>query len=457
MGFFKSKNLIQGADQWSSSVGFVLATAGAAVGLGNIWMFPYVAGMNGGGAFVLIYLGCVLLIGIPVLMAEALIGHYGHQNPMDCIDMMARVSDASRKWRFLALWGALGLLVILSFYSVVSGWSIGYLYKTMIGLFHTYDHIEIAAVWSHFLANPWELLILHTIFMVLTMGIVAFGIEKGLERAAKIMMPALIIILIMLMIYGMFNGNFSEGFTFLFVPDWSEVTAESVIAAMGMAFFSLAVGAGCIVTYASYLPVQTPVTLNLAKVVVLDTSVSLLAGLAIFPLLFGFNMEPESGPGLMFEVLPMTFAQMPGGQVIGSLFFLLLFFAAITSSISLAEPLVIIIAEKLHISRFVAVCIVGVVAWLMGIAVLLSFNHWQDIKVFGHFTFFTLATEFPTRVVLPIGGFLFAIFAGYKVDKHIAQKALAMENKTLFNCWRFTIRYVSPVAIIIIFVSQLIM
>ncbi len=456
MGFFRSRNLLHGADQWSSTVGFVLATTGAAVGLGNIWMFPYIAGMNGGGAFVLIYLACVLLIGIPIMMSEALIGHYGHQNPMDCIDMMARVSEKSRNWRFLAVWGGIALICILSFYSVVSGWSIGYLYKTIAGVFQSSTQAEISAEWAHFLSDPWELLLLHTIFMVSTMTIVAFGVEKGLERASKLMMPGLILILCMLVVYGMFNGNFMEGFEFLFKPDLSEVTAKSVLAAMGLAFFTLAIGASCIVTYASYLPVQTPITSNIMKVVALDTMIALLAGLAIFPLVFGFNLQPEAGPGLMFEVLPMTFNQMPGGQVIGGLFFLLLLFAALTASISLAEPLVIMTAEKLHISRVMAVSIIGFIAWLMGIAVLLSFNHWQEVKLFGRYTFFNLATDIPTRIVLPIGGLLFAIFAGYKIDKHIAQKALLLKSDTWFNLWRFVVRYVSPVAIVIVFVSQLV-
>jgi NSS family neurotransmitter:Na+ symporter len=456
MGFFKSKNLLHGAEQWSSTIGFVLATTGAAVGLGNIWMFPYVAGMNGGGAFVLIYLACVLIIGIPIMMSEALIGHYGHQNPIDCIDMMARVSEKSRNWRFLAVWGGIALICILSFYSVVSGWSLGYLYKTVSGLFQHATPAQITAEWESFLGNPWELLILHTIFMVATMSIVAFGVEKGLERASKIMMPGLIIILVMLVIYGIFNGNFAEGIDFLFKPDLSEVTAQSVLAAMGLAFFTLAIGASCIVTYASYLPVQTPITSNIMKVVALDTAIALLAGLAIFPLVFGFNLQPEAGPGLMFEVLPMTFQQMPGGQFIGALFFLLLIFAALTASISLAEPLVIMVAEKLGISRVTAVTIIGSIAWLMGIAVLLSFNHWEEVKIFGRWTFFAIATDIPTRIVLPIGGLLFAIFAGYKVEKHIAQKALLLKNDTWFNLWRFVVRYVSPVAIVIVFVSQFI-
>lgn len=450
------RKLFERTGQWTSSVGFVLATSGAAVGLGNIWMFPYITGMNGGGAFVLVYLLCILLIGAPIMMSEALIGRFGNQNPIDSIDKMAVASHAARSWRFLGYWGGLALILILSFYSVVSGWSIAYLFKTLSGQFVGVNQDTIRTIWGGLMASPKMLLLYHTIFITLTMGVVALGIEKGLERASKIMMPGLVIILILLVIFGMFSGHFIQSLRFLFMPDFSVLTPQSVLAAMGLSFFTLALGAGCIVAYASYLPQKTPITSNIGKIIVLDTFIAVLAGLAIFPSVFAHGLTPQAGPGLMFEVLPTAFSQMPAGVLIGSLFFLLLLFASWTSSVSLAEPLVAMLTERLHMSRNKAVLLIGLIAWVLGIGVLLSFNEWEHVKLFGRFTFFDIATELPTKIILPIGGLLFAIFSGYCVKQNLAQQALILKSDRAFKVWRFLIRYVSPVAIVIVLVSELI-
>lgn len=448
-------SLIPRPPQWTSNVGFVLATAGAAVGLGNIWMFPYVTGMNGGGAFVLVYILCILVIGAPVMMAEALIGRYGSQNPIDSIDKIAVDSRASRNWKYLGHLGGLTLILVLSFYSVVAGWSIAYLFKTLSGDFVAVDKAAIQQIWAHFMASPWLLLLVHTIFMILTMGVVALGVEKGLERASKIMMPGLIVILILLVIFGMFSGHFVQSLEFLFKPNFSLITPKSVLAAMGLSFFTLALGAGCIVAYASYLPPKTSITSSVAKIVILDTFVALLAGLAIFPSVFAYGLTPQAGPGLMFEVLPTAFSQMPAGILIGSLFFLLLLFAAWTSSVSLAEPIVSMLTQRLHLSRNKAVILTGFIAWIMGIGVLLSFNEWESFKIFGRFTLFNVATDLPMKIFLPIGGLLFAIFAGYCIKPNLAQQALVLKNDTVFKAWRFLIRYISPVAIVIVLISEL--
>lgn len=455
MRMFTKRKIIERSGQWSTTIGFILATSGAAVGLGNIWMFPYVTGVNGGGAFVLVYFACILLIGIPVMMSEALIGRFGSQNPIDSIDRMAQASGVTRSWRFLGMWGGLALFCVLSFYSVVSGWSIAYLFKTLSGQFVSASSSEILNIWGQFMGSPIELLVYHTIFMCLTMGVVAMGVEKGVERASKVMMPGLILILILLVIYGMFSGHFGESLRFLFQPDFSKLTTQSVLSAMGLSFFTLALGAGCIVAYASYLPEKTPVAPNILKIVGLDIFVALLAGLAIFPLVFAFGLKPEAGPGLMFEVLPTAFSQMPGGVLIGSAFFLLLVFAAWTSAISLAEPLVAMVSERLHFTRLQAVILLGALAWVAGIFVLLSFNHWQEVKLFGRFTFFDIATELPTKIILPIGGLLFAVFAGFCVKKQLAQQSLMLKGEFWFKLWHFTVRYISPVAIVIVLVSEL--
>lgn len=438
---------------WSSSLGFILATIGAAVGLGNIWMFPYFTGMNGGGAFVLIYLLCVFVIGVPIMMSEAVIGQKGQQNPMTSLGTLAKSAKASRFWPLLGLCGAIALLMMLSFYSVVSGWSLGYLLRTVNNVFANADAAAVTQIWAQFIANPWELFIWHSIFMVMTMGVIALGVQQGLERASKIMMPAFILILLVLVAYSFFNANFVEALQFLFYPDFSQVTAKTILSAMGIAFFSLALGAGCICAYASYVPKTEAITPKLLIVASFDTGLALLAGLAIFPLVFAYGLSPAEGPGLMFEVLPTAFAQMAAGQFLGGLFFLLLLFAAWTSSISLAEPVVAILHERMRLTRIQAVWIVGMIAWLAGIAVLLSFNKWSEIKLLG-FNFFDIATQVPIKILLPLGGLGFAIFAGWVMSSQSVKTALQLPEP-IFHLWRFIIRYVSPLAILAIFIYQL--
>lgn len=445
--------LLERTQQWTSQMGFILATSGAAVGLGNIWMFPYVTGMNGGAAFVLVYLLCILLVGLPVMVAETLIGRYGQANAVDSLIRLAHASHASPRWGWLGLWGALALLLILSFYSVVSGWAIAYGVKTAQGLFHHIDAAGVKQIWAGLMGNPWELFFYHTLFMVLTLGVVALGVERGLERASKIMMPGLMLILLFLVAYAVTTGDLKQSVAFLLQPDFSKLTWQGVVTALGLAFFSLALGAGCIVTYASYLKKGESVVKDVLKIAAIDTSVALLAGFAIFPLVFAYQLTPQAGPGLIFEVLPMAFGQMPAGQAVGIAFFVFLIFAVWTSSISLAEPLVAICHERYAVSRVQAVLILGSIAWGLGILVLLSFNAWADVKIAGQ-TFFDLATGIPNKLILPTGGFLFAIFAGYIVNEKIAQQALCVKSTRIFKAWQFLIRWVAPAAILIVLVAQ---
>jgi len=438
---------------WSSSIGFIIATIGAAVGLGNIWMFPYFTGMNGGGAFVLIYLVCVFAIGVPIMMAEALIGQKGQQNPINSLQTLAKAAKASPLWGLLGVWATSALIIILSFYSVVSGWSLAYLYRTAQNVFTHSDAATVTHIWTQLLANPWELLLWHTTFIVMTMSVIALGIQQGLERASKFMMPAFVLILLGLVVYALINAEFMQAVRFLFYPDFTHITPKVVLSALGIAFFSLALGAGCICAYASYVPKTERITPKLLIVASFDTLLALLAGLAIFPLVFAYGLSPAEGPGLMFEVLPTAFAQMAAGQFIGGLFFTLLLFAAWTSSISLAEPLVAILNERFRLSRLTAVCCVGLIAWVFGIAVLLSFNAWNEVKLLGY-TFFDIATQLPTKIIIPIGGLGFAIFAGWIMTEETVRKALQLP-KPVFKIWYVIIRYVCPIAILAIFISQL--
>ncbi|MFI4955949.1 MAG: sodium-dependent transporter [Gammaproteobacteria bacterium] len=445
--FSRRQTLLERTQQWTSALGFVLATSGAAVGLGNIWMFPYMTGVNGGAAFILIYLVCILLMGVPVMMAETIVGRFGQANVIESMERMAKASGASKHWGLVGVLGGITLVLILSFYSVVSGWTIAYFFKTMMG---TFDHANIdhvKAVWGDLMNSPKQLLLYHTLFMVMTMGVVALGIEKGLERASKIMMPALIVILMLLVGYALVTGDVVQSVNFLFKPDFSKVNAKTVLTAMGLAFFSLAVGAGCIATYASYLKKGEGVTGDIFKIVGIDTFVAVLAGLAIFPLVFQYGLTPEAGPGLVFQVLPMAFGQMPFGQFVGMAFFMLLLFAVWTSSISLAEPLVAMLNERYHQTRLQAVVTIGLSGWLLGIAVLLSFNVWSGVTIFGN-NFFDIATGLPNKILLPLGGLLFAVFTGYVVKPALAQDALQLKSHFWFRVWKFLVCTVSPLAIV---------
>lgn len=439
-------------DQWSSRLAFIIAATGAAVGLGNVWRFPYMAGEHGGSAFVLVYLLCVILIGLPILIAEILIGRRGRRNPVDSLSVLAQESDRSKHWGFLGWWGAVALLLVLSFYSVVAGWSIAYLAQSFAGKFHHMDPTQIRQVWQQFLASPWQLLGWHTLFMVLTIGVIVRGVQKGLERATKIMMPALYVILLVLVGYAATTGDFAKAYHYLFDFKLSAVTPKVVIVAMGHAFFTLALGAGAMLTYGAYVPQKVNIPITVLIVAALDVLVAILSGLAIFPIVFAHHLPPGEGPGLMFVTLPISFSHLAGGSLIGGLFFLLLLFAAWTASINLAEPLVIILMNRLKLSRRSAALMVGSLAWFFGIGSVLSFNTWQHIKLFNHFSIFDIATGVPMDILLPLGGLGFAIFAGWVMLKPATQAELPA---MIYPLWRFLIRYVAPIGILIIFLSSL--
>ncbi len=445
----KSKNhLLQ--DQWSSRWAFILAATGAAVGLGNVWRFPYMVGSNGGSAFVLVYLICVVVIGLPIMIAEILIGRRARRNPVSALESLAEESGHTRQWGWLGWWGALALLFILSFYSVVSGWSIAYLLRSFSETFSGMSAAQVGHFWKHFLANPWRLLAWHTVFMVMTISVIVRGVEKGLEKATKYMMPALYGILIVLVIYAAVEGNFRQAFHFLFDFHIEKITPSIIIAAMGHAFFTLALGAGAMLTYGAYVPKRVNISSAVVIVATLDVLVAILAGLAIFPLVFAYHLAPNSGPGLMFVTLPIAFAHISAGALVGGLFFVLLLFAAWTSSINLAEPMVIILMNRLNVNRKKAAIIVGALAWLIGIGSLLSFNVWQHVKLFHKFTIFDIATNGPTDIFLPLGGLGFAIFAGWVMKKKFTRQEV---NQRVFSTWRFLVRYVAPVGILIVFLS----
>ncbi len=439
--------------QWSSRWAFILAATGSAVGLGNIWRFPYITGENGGGAFVLIYILCVLFVGIPIMMAEIMLGRRGRQSPINTMQSLAEDEGHNPAWRYLGWMGVVAGFFILSFYSVVAGWTLDFIFRAGSGSFNIATDAEISEIFQQLLGNPERLLVLHTLFMSLTVVVVSMGVKSGLERAVKFLMPALFILLLVMVGYAMSTEGFNDGINYLFKPDFSKLTAEGLLAALGQAFFSLSLGMGAIMVYGSYLPQNASIARTAIIIAFADTLVAVLAGVAIFPLVFAYGLEPGSGPGLIFVTLPIAFGQMSYGQFFGTCFFILLMFAAWTSSISLLEPAVAWMVENRGISRPRASAIAGLVAWFLGIGSVLSFNKWQDLKLWG-MTYFELMDYMTSNVMLPLGGLLIAIFSVWLMSKNASIEELAMGEKLAYKSWRITVRYIAPIGVIVIFLHK---
>jgi NSS family neurotransmitter:Na+ symporter len=440
---------------WQSRWLFILAATGSAVGLGNIWKFPYITGENGGGAFVLVYLLCICIIGIPVMIAEVSLGRMGRQSPIHTMKALAKKAGANPFWASIGWMGAIAGFLILSFYSVIAGWALSYTAEMAGGSFVAISAADSDKIFGNLLADPIQLTIWHTVFMVLTMFIVARGVNAGLEKAIKILMPALFILLFILFGYALSSSGFSQGFAFMFNFDFNKLSSQSVIVALGHAFFTLSLGLGAIMAYGAYMPKNTSVAKTVVIVAFLDTAVAIMAGLAIFPIVFANGLEPSAGPGLLFQTLPIAFGQMNAGVIFGTMFFVLVSFAAWSSAISLAEPIVAWMVEKYKIGRAAAALIVGMCAWLLGLATVFSFNIWSEVKLFDK-TIFDLLDFATTNVLLPLGGLLIALFASWTMSKTTMMKEVGINNPMVFKAWHFTLRFLAPAAIVSVLVNGLI-
>ena len=443
----------QGHAQWSSSFGFVLAAVGSAVGLGNIWKFPYMVGESGGSAFVIAYLFCIALVGFPILVAEWLIGRRGQKNPVNTFADVAASQGKSRSWGIVGASGILGGFLILSFYSVIGGWALNYITKIASGEFVGQDGDAVGATFDAMLASAGTLTIWHTVFMVLTAIIVGMGVTGGIEKTAKVLMPLLGLILFIIVGYNVMNGGFGEAVAYLFAPDLSKLTADVMLAALGHAFFTLSIGMGIMIAYGSYLGREVNLLKTARTVVILDTVIALAAGLAIFPIIFSNGLDPASGPGLIFVSLPIAFGSMGAGTIIGTLFFLLITFAAITSSISLLEPTVEFLEERTSMSRTVSTIVASIVIWLLGIAALLSFNLWADFTIMGNGIFDAL-DKLTSKFILPLTGLAAIIFLGWQMDQRSVQQELGLSNGT-WTLWQIISKFVAPIAVVIVFVTTL--
>lgn len=439
--------------EWSSKFAFILAATGSAVGLGNIWRFPYVTGESGGGAFVIIYLVCVVAIGLPIMMAEIMLGRRGRQSPINTMRTLAQEEGKTTAWQYMGWLGMAAGFMILSFYSVIAGWTLAYSVRTATGVFSGATADGVQSIFSDLIADPERLLAWHTIFMVMTIIVVSRGVKSGLEKAVRFLMPALFVLLVVMVGYAMNTGQFQEALTYLFKPDFSKVTGSVVLSAMGQAFFSLSLGMGAIMIYGSYLSHTASITKTAAIIAGMDTLVAILAGLAIFPLVFAYGLEPSGGPGLIFITLPIAFGQMPGGALFGTLFFLLLVFAAWTSAISLLEPFVTWLVENKGMNRVKSAAWTGLAAWVVGIFSLLSLNVWSDVKLFN-MGFLDLMDWVTSNVMLPLGGLLIAIFSVWVMSREASRSELGLSEGMGYFLWRILVRYVTPVAIVLIFLNK---
>lgn len=441
---------------WSSRFAFILAATGAAVGLGNIWKFPYITGENGGGAFVVVYLACVLAVGLPVMIAEMVLGRRGRRNPISTMRILSEEESRSTWWKLVGWLGVLTGILILSYYSVVAGWTLSYTFHALSGDFRGASPEAVGRMFSGMLQSPGVMLAWHTLFMAMTVFVVGRGVQRGLESAVRFLMPVLLALLLVLVGYAMRTGHFMEGFHFLFDPDFSALTPGAVLVALGQAFFTLSIGMGAIMAYGAYLPENTPIAPTAATVVAADTLVALLAGMAIFPIVFAYGLSPGEGPGLIFQTLPIAFGQMPGGLFFATLFFLLLVVAAWTSAIGLIEPACAYLVESRSMTRPRAAGLIGVVIWLLGFGAVFSFNIWDEVTLTvgeARFNFFDGVEYLTSNIALPLGGLLIAVFSGWVMSKGSTLDEFERGASTGYAAWRLLIRWVAPVALLVVFIQ----
>ncbi|WP_422484731.1 sodium-dependent transporter [Gudongella sp. DL1XJH-153] len=437
-------------DKFASRLGFIFAAAGSAIGLGNIWRFPYMTGTNGGGAFVFVYVICMILVGISLLLVEFTIGRHGQSN---AIDSYAKIRKGAKWIGFLGFFSA---FIFLSYYSVVSGWTLFYSIQSFFGLANTAPD-QMGAFFGAFIGDPVQPLIYHAIFMGLTVFIIARGVAQGIEKASKIMLPMLFVLLMILVVRSLTLPGAMEGVKWYLTPDFSAITAGVWIAALGQVFFSLSVGMSGMVTYGSYLDKGENLPKSSGMIAVMDLSVAILAGLVIFPAVFSFGMEPGSGVGLVFMTIPAVFSQMPFGELFSFMFFFLLAIANLTSAISILEMPVAYLLEKKNMSRKGAALLVGAIAYVMGIAVSFSFGIWGDFTILGK-GIFDLFDYFGSNISLPLGGLAASILVGWFWGEKAAIGEVSNQGElkgSVLKGWFYMVKFVVPVVIVVVFLSNL--
>ncbi len=446
-------------ENWSSRTTFLMASIGFAVGLGNIWRFPYVVGENGGSAFVLVYLVFAFGIGVPLVMAEWTIGRRGSgaASASGSVREVARQSGASIAWGNVGGLAVLAVFMLMLFYTVVAGWTMDYLVRAASGAFQGINAEQSKAMFDNLMANPLRLGFWHTIVVLLTVYINSRGLKAGIEKAVNILMPALFVSLLLMVGYASAVGDFGAAVDFLLTPDFSRLRADTMLMALGQAFFSIGIAMAVMITYGSYLDKQTSIPRNAFIVVGADTLVALLAGFAIFPLVFAHQLAPDSGAGLVFQTLPIAFGELPGGQIFGSIFFLLLIAAAITSCIGNFAPVVAWTEEQFSTSHAQAAMAAGFVMWFLGLGTVFSFNLLSDfhplsfIDRFAGMTIYDNLDYVMSNMLLPVGAFLTSIFIGWFASNDAIREEMGLPDGLAYRSWRILIRFIVPAAVAIIF------
>jgi NSS family neurotransmitter:Na+ symporter len=440
-------------DSFGSRLGVIAAAAGSAVGLGNIWRFPYILGENGGGAFLIIYLVIVFSIGIPVMMSELVIGRRSQRNPVGAFKTLA----PRKPWFLVGTMGIVAAFMILAFYTAVAGWTLEYIYQTLIGGFVGKSSAELSSMFESFRSESLRPALWFSVFMLATSGIVLGGVRRGIEKSTKIMMPLLFVLLIAMCIKALTLPGAAEGVEFLFRPDFSKITGNTVLMALGQAFFSLSIGMGTLITYGSYIPKDNKLGSTAVQVSMVDLLVAVLAGIAIFPAVFAFGISPSSGEALTFIVLPGIFQQMTGGMIFSFAFFVLLAIAALTSTISVLEVIVAYFSEQLNLSRRTAIIIATASMFILGIASSLSWGVMSGVKLFG-LNIFDLFNYTTANILLPLGGLLIVAFLGWFFKGRETKDELS-NGGTLrlryYSLYRFAIRFLAPIAIALVFLNGL--
>lgn len=440
-------------EQFSTRLGFILATAGSAIGLGAIWKFPYVAGQNGGGAFLFIFIVFTFILALPLMMAEFAIGRTGGE---DAVTSFKKIAP-NTKWHWVAILGMITCFILLSFYSVIGGWVITYLGKAMTGSLNGLHANEYASVFEQTIANPWISLGVQLIFILITILVVAKGVQGGIEKAAKIMMPALAILFIILVIRALTLDGAGKGLAFLFQPDFSKLTSKAVLDAMGQSFFTLSIGVSVMITYSSYLPRTENLPRSAVSIVSMNIMIVLLAGLAIFPAVFSFGLAPDAGPVLLFHVLPTIFSQLPLGMFFFTAFLIVFLFAALTSAFSMLEIIVSVLSKGDSLKRRKYAWIIGIAIFIFGIPSALSYGVLSDITIFDK-SFFDLADYVVSNILMPLGALMMAIFVSWKMKKSVLFEQLSSGSnisRGIFTSWYYLLRYVAPVLIFAVMLDVL--
>ncbi len=446
---------------WSGRMAFMLATVGSAVGLGSIWKFPYMVGENGGSAFLLVYLGGLVLLILPLMLAEFVIGRRGSGSAVGSMRTVARESGASPLWGMVGGWGVVTGFLILSFYAVIGGWTLAYIPISAGNAFAGASPEAIGAIFGALLADPGRLILWHGVFMALAIGTVAMGVISGIERMVTFLMPLMFAILAGLVVYALATGDVAATINFFFAPDSSKVTWDVALNAIGLGFFSIGVGIGVMITYAAYAERTISLTKAAVWTILADTFASFLAAFAIFPIVFGFGLDPAGGPGLMFTTLPAAFGQMGAGAIVGVAFFLLLAVSALASAISLLELSVSFVVERFRMARALAALLIGGACFAVGLGTVWSFNNWSGwhplafIPTFEGKTFFDALDFLTSNIMLPVGGIAIALFTGLFVARKVLSEELAIRSPMVVGFLRFLLAVVAPLAILAIVVVTL--